>query len=423
MGSTKDLVMDDSYAGRLYQAPEPHKFGFGAWKVSGRFSVADMKGLIPKSEIPQKHFVLAMTAARYWEAAAQVGLPSCYVGMLDANGKIVDTQTLLDRGELSDLVVMKLANTPKGNSKEDLADYHAAIQSGALTVYVADAESIFRAGFPLGSSSFKKMFELAGRKGEYEHLAMYEETVGGLDQIRKDIAEKGMDHFPDLKTYLTGLGLSKLPNPGLMMEGAVSNFTTKFAIGGDEDITEEMARLRMGLGEREHAAWKEMAYRDATHQRAYCKDRGLSNVDGKTEAVVAAGCPLFGDFACTVDENRLMLIYLEKETEEAWLIPSNKEIQRAVFRARGIYAARDRAKERYGDEWHGHLYEFIDKSVVEEATRDSINMMASAIGTVGNKLLGANGSPIFSAKPIGDWVAPFLPYASKLEYLSKEKSD
>ncbi|HLD05576.1 MAG TPA: hypothetical protein VJG90_07685, partial [Candidatus Nanoarchaeia archaeon] len=147
------------------------------------------------------------------------------------------------------------------------------------------------------------------------------------------------------------------------------------------------------------------------HQRAYCQDKGLFNLDGKVEAVVAAGCPVFGDFACTVDENRLMLPYMEGESG-IWLIPSNKEIQRAVFRAGGIYTARDQAKERHGDDWHSHLYEFIDRRVVEEATRDSIDMMAAAIGTVGNKLLGHK---VFEARPLQEWVGPFLPYASKLE--------
>jgi len=49
---------------------------------------------------------------------------------------------------------------------------------------------------------------------------------------------------------------------------------------------------------------------------------------------------------------------------------------------------------------------------IEEATRQSVWMMAQAIGLVGNRLLGQN---VFEARPIDEWVDPFLPYASILE--------
>ncbi len=398
MGSVKDLITDRSRAGRLYWPAEPHAFGTGAWKVSGRFSVADLKDLIPPVEIPDKNFALAMIAGSYWENAAADGMGSCYVGMINADGEIVTTDDLIKSGELSDIIVMKLANTPEGKTAEDLANYHQAIEDGTMTVYVADIEAIFRAGFPLGSSVFKKIFKIAGMEDEYENLATYDEVVQGLGAIRARRDIKGMAE------YLATVGLDMIPNPGHTLKAPVYTYTTKFSLTGDEDISVDEAHERIG----EEGIL--LVERCTGHQIPYCKNRGIVNIDGKVELAMTVDGPVLTDFACTPDENRLMLVYEQDSIE--YLIPANKEIQRAWFRQKGVYAAVDKAKESYGDSWRAHLLEFIDKATIEDAAHESCELMGDAIKTVANLMLGTN---VFDAKPVQDWVGPFLPYASRVQ--------
>lgn len=410
MGSVKELRTDEQ-AKRIMLEPGPHHFGVGAWRVSGRFSVGDLKELIPPVEIPQKNVILAITAAAYWEAAADAGFPNCYIGMLSPEGNTQSVSRLLERGELSDTVVMHLANAPPSPlTAEGLAEYHRAIREGDITTYVADAESIFRAGFPLGSSTFKKIFKAVGSGAEYERLATYEETVAALDGIRAELSHSHALIRPELEDVLRAAGLDRVPNPGHLIHEPVLNFTTKFALSGDEDVSEDEARGRMGLDPEQYGTWKDMVRRNAEHQIAYCAERGIVNIDGKVEAVVDDGASVFTDFACTVDENRLMLRHEVDGTIH--LLPSNKEIQRAIFREAGIYAAIDDAKAAHGDEWREHLVRdgYVTKQELRDATDRSVELMGQAIATVGNRLLGKE---VFDAQPVERWAPAFLPYASR----------
>jgi len=414
MGSVKDLVLE-SRGEYKYQEAKAHRFGLGAWRVSGRFSVGDLKDMIPPFEIQDKNHVLAMMAGAYWEHAESKGMPTCYVGMLDRDWRIVDTQTLLGKGEKSDLIVMKLASTPKEHTDEGIRAYHQAVKDGDLTVYVADAESIFRAGFPLGSSSLGRIFDGAGMGEEYARLATYDETVRGLDEIRRRFGRKG-GRSQRIQTLLAKLGLDYIPNPGATIWPPVLNFTTKFALGGDEDVTEDQARERMGLTPERYEQWKSMVDECARDQIGYDRQRGITNMDGKVEAVVAQRVPRFTDFAKTPDENREMIKHTHNREEI--LVPTNKEIQRAIFRARGIYDAIGKAKEKSQEEygtssrWQDYLYNFTTPRNVEEAARDSVAMMQHAIGFVGNKALQTD---IFDARPLEEWVGEFVPYASRVQ--------
>ncbi|GAH87179.1 unnamed protein product, partial [marine sediment metagenome] len=185
MGSVKDLIVDDSPAGKLYVPPTNDQFGRGAWRVSGRFSVGDLKEQIPESNIKDKAEALTMMTARFFEYLANKhpDIPTCYLGLLDKDGIVTDTQALLDRGQTSNVIVMKLAHLPKTYSNGDLKKYREDLESGALQCGVADVESIFRAGFPLGSSTFKRIFKAVGMGSTYEKLATYDETVKALDEI------------------------------------------------------------------------------------------------------------------------------------------------------------------------------------------------------------------------------------------------
>jgi len=407
MGSVKDLVKDDSLAGKLFIPPTPHSFGRGAWKVSGRFSVGDLKGLIPPMEIEDKNFVLAMTASAYLESAANEGIDSCYEGMMNANGEVVGVRDLLDKGELSDVIVMKLANVPASGKQEDVTAYHKAIRDGDLTVYVADVEAIFRKGVPLGSSVFKKICAMADKGAEYEQTATYEQTVALLDEVRTGILVNGS---PQIMKYLATLGLDSIPDPGAILPRPVFNFTTKFAESGDADITEEEVVNRLG-GNAQLAKELSALLRNCTsHQIKYCEQKGIVNIDGKIEATVTPGGVSLTDFACTPDENRLMLRYTHKGTE--YLLPTNKEIQRAIFRKEGIYDAIEKAKTAHGDKWKSFLLKYTTLNALGNATQESVELMASAIGTVGNRILGKT---VFDAKPIDQWAPAFLPYASRVQ--------
>jgi hypothetical protein len=408
MGSVKDIIVDGPIAQKWHLAASPRAFGTDPWRVSGRFSVGDLKSKIPPLEIAMKNYILAMTAARYWESAASAGFTSCYIGMIDKSNRLVDTATLLQRGELSDIILMRTAFSPGemrcGTKEADLIAYHEAIRRGEATKYVADAESIFRLGFPLGASTFEKIFTAVGKKDAYQTLATFDETVAQLDQIR---AMPNVMENATLQDVLAKAGLDRIPNPGHMLEQPVLNFTTKFGLAGDEDITETEAAKRMGLTPTSYDFWKGLVRRNALHQIDWTADRGIVNIDGKVEAVVTEGKPIFTDFACTVDENRLMLEYEQNST--VFLVPSNKEIQRAIFRKSGIYAAIVTAKQQHGNDWLGHINSYATDAQIADATKESIWMMEQAIATVGNKLLGRN---VFEAKPLESWVESFLPYAS-----------
>ena len=445
MGSVKDLVRDNSPAGRLYTPPKDATFGLGVWKVSGRFSVGDLKSLIPDVDIKDKAEALTMSTASFfeWIATNHPEIPTCYEGILDKDGRISTVDDFLSRGERSNLIVMKLAHVPETFCKGDLQAYRDAISTGRLKCGVADVESIFRHGFPLGSSTLEKIFTEVYGKEEgaklYQTLATYDETVKALDDLRGRVSasssEIGSNPFSGLQKLLKKSQLTAVPNPGYVLKGIVYNSTSKFEIAGDRDLTPEETRRFSGLDEEGYQQWtEEMFPQLAAAQIEFCRQSGIINIDGKAECVAYGRKPVVTDFACTVDENRLMLEVdvpvsgqaFVKEMggrlpiKEKWAIPSNKEIQRAIFRQEGIYSAiadaKTRAKQSGNiDNWRDYMPQVLaDKKIdLKEVTEHSCNLMANAIGEVANRMLG---KPIFDAPPISSWAPSFLPYASKVEY-------
>lgn len=408
MGSVKRLI--PSWPG--YIKPEANKLGLGVWEVSGGFSVGDLKSLIPKQQIAHKPAVLAMTTAAYWETAATDGFISSYIGMLDPDDEIVDVGTLLDRGQTSNRVVMRLAKTPLDYcpklTAKSRAWYHRLIERGSLTAYVADAECIFRLGIPLGSSWLKKLAIAAGFGDRYELVATYDDTAALLDEVRAavDADSKGA---VAVRQMTMQAGLRFVPNPGQMLDFPLMNFDTKFNPAGDQTMSIEEAQWRMHLGDLEFAAWQTILERNALHQRDFCLERGIHDFDGKTECLVVGGVPIFADFAVTVDENRLTIRYVLADGTVIY-VPANKEIQRAIFRQYGIYAAKDAAIRDHGDTWLDCFLQYVPERRIEEATVESVRMMEQVICTVGNMLLGTD---IFPAEPIADWIEPFIPYSSR----------
>jgi phosphoribosylaminoimidazole-succinocarboxamide synthase len=394
----------------------------GPWAVSGRFSVGDLKKLIPESEIKDKAEALTMSTGAFFEWLAQThpDIPTCYVGVADRDGRLTTVGDLVARGDRTNIIVMKLAHVPESYCGGDLVKYRQAISSGELQCGVADVESIFRHGFPLGSSTFEKIFKAVygdedGQK-RYDALATYDETVAALDQIRAIVAEKGMSS--GLEKLLKKSHLDRIPNPGYVLRDIVYNTTSKFEAGGDRDLTPEEERRFSGLSDEGYALWAEKMFPElAKAQIAYCDERGIVNIDGKGECVAYRRMPVVADFCCTVDENRLML---EVEVDGVrWAIPSNKEIQRAIFRQEGVYAAINEAKRRATsggnkDSWREYMPAVLQEKNIDLAaiTEHSCNLMSNAIGEVANRMLG---KPVFDAPPMESWVRGFLPYASKIE--------
>jgi phosphoribosylaminoimidazole-succinocarboxamide synthase len=419
MGSVKDLVRDDSPAGKLYIPPNNVAFGRGVWRVSGRFSVGDLKSLIPDVNIKDKAEALTMSTAAFfeWLAKTHPDIPTCYLGVLDKDGKMTDTTTLLDRGEKTNLIVMKLAHVPDSFCGGNLEVYREALKTGRLECGVADIESIFRHGFPLGSSTFEKIFEAAGMKDRYETLATYEDTVRELNYIRR-VTRMGV-FPPKLTEVLKNAGLRDIPNPGHVLTDIVYDTTTKFEVGGDRRLDDERETQELsGLDEEGYEHWKnEMFPELARAQIAFCAERGILNIDGKAECIAYHRAPIVTDFVCTVDENRLMIVTKIGGVDLA--IPSNKEIQRAYFRQQGVYAAISEAKrvaEAKGENnrWREYMPQMLkDRGIdLKAVSEHSCSLMANAIGEVANRTLGQK---VFDAPPLGDWVLEFLPYASRVE--------
>jgi phosphoribosylaminoimidazole-succinocarboxamide synthase len=416
MGSVKELIISNSPAGKLYKAPTNNEFGLGAWKVSGRFSVGDLKSLIPDSNIENKAEALTMITANFfeWLANKHPDIPTCYEGILDYDGKITDTQDLMTKGQTSNIIVMKLAHVPDTYCKGNLDVYRAALTSGELQCGVADVESIFRNGVPLGSSIIEKIFKAVDMHKEYLMYAKYDETVLGLDIIRKMVAEYGLSNYPSLEKVLSTSGLgTTIPNPGFILNHFVYNTTTKFEESGDRDISEEDAKKLSGLSEEGYRLWADTMFpASSAAQIQYAKERGVLNIDGKGECVAYHRMPIVTDFMCTPDENRLMITV--EQNGETWAIPSNKEIQRAIFREEGIYFAIDAAKGIDPEHWKNYIPDILDSKGIDinAVSKHSCILMGSAISEVANRLLGKT---MFDAKPLNSWVNDFMPYASKVE--------
>jgi len=268
MGSVKDLIVNLRVAGRyglperlarramsLHKSPTNTEFGLGVWGVSGRFSVGDLKGWIPPTEIKDKAEALTMTTAAFfeWLANNYTGISTCYKGVLDQDGRVTTVDHLLQKGDKTNLIVMKLAHIPESFCDGDLTRYREALGSGELQCGVADVESIFRNGFPLGSSTFKKMCKAVGFGDRYEQVATYSDTVALLDEVRAEVGRSGVNE--GLQNILTASGLREIPNPGFVLDNTVFDTTTKFEPSGDREIFEEEARRNSGLDERGYDFW------------------------------------------------------------------------------------------------------------------------------------------------------------------------
>jgi len=305
MGSVKRIITEDPIFGRYNLPPTPSTFGMAAWEGQGTFSVGDLKHKIPDREIPGKQEGLVMQAAAFFEylAGRHRDIPTWWLGLLDNEGKQVDLATLLQRGETTNKFLTKIAHTPESFCGGDLLTYRLALANGILECGVADVESIFRNGFPLGSSSFKRIFKAMGRD-DYEQLATYQETAQALAELRAQY-ETDPDQFPAVQKILEKADfLTTIPNPGTVLEKFVYDSTTKFEVEGDREITEEEARRFSGLSYKGsgykletgynvfngYEAWTKHYFpKIAKAQIDFAREKGLFNIDGKCECIAYRG--------------------------------------------------------------------------------------------------------------------------------------
>ncbi len=422
MGSVKDLIhRNDRVYGKLYRAGTDRSFGVGAWRVKGTFSVRDLKDLIPESNIRYKPEALTMIAGRFFEHLSDRHhfIETCYIGVADHDGKITTVSELLRKGDTSSVFVTKLARTPQTyHGGVDLPTYRTALSSGALKCGVADVESIFRKGFPLGSSTFRKIFRAVDMEEQYDNSATYDKVVEGLDTIRALVTSNGLFGYTVLAEELTKAGLGTvIPNPGYVLKKTVYDTTTKFEAGGDREITPKEAQELSGLDEEGYHEW--VGYilpRVSQAQITFAGERDVFNMDGKVECVAYKRQPVLTDFACTPDENRLMIHYCNDGVQ--YLIPSNKEIARALFTAAGvdvaIRAAKRRAQNDNVDQWKTYLPAILKEHNIDlrEVTDRSVKLMEYAIAETANRILNKT---VFDVPRLETYVDAFLPYASRPE--------
>lgn len=430
MGSVKHLITDPSKgegiayqrAAELYEQPTRTEFGMGVWWVAGTSSVGDLKEVIPSQEIDIKGPALTMMTALFFEKLAEKHpeIPTCYLGLLDKDGKEVSAQQLIDRGDTTNIILMRLAHTPQSYSGGDIGAYRASLDTmfGELKCGVADVESIFRNGFPLGSSTFKKIFNAVGLGSQYNYLATYQETVEALDSLRDFVEEKGLDNFPELQRVLIKYGLGEtIPNPGFVLHHPVYDTTTKFEAAGDRDIYEEEAMHLSGLTPEGYGLWTgEFLPNIVQAQIELAMLSNIINIDGKLECVAYHGEPVLTDFAFTPDENRLMIV--TGEGKERIAIPTNKEIMRAIFRENGIFVVIEEAKAKAAtagklDSWREFVPGLLQRKRIniKGVTEHAYGLMRNAIGEVANRVFDHT---VFDVSPLETWVDDFKPYASRL---------
>ncbi|MCK4590046.1 MAG: hypothetical protein KAT77_06380 [Nanoarchaeota archaeon] len=437
MGSVKDVITTGPIAKKYHKDPTPTEFGQDAWQVKGTFSVKDLKQLIPAVEIQHKAEGLTLQTALFFEYFIEQNNArdsTCYLGVLDPDGNLTTARDLLDKGLTTTQIVMKTAFVPEtyaeaislpadvlGGKAAILATYRHAMESEELQCGVADVESIFRLGFPLGSSTFKRIFRSVGAEKAYQTLATYKETETALGHLRTFVQSLGgVSKFEDLETVLQASGLGEtIPHPGHLLEEPVYDFTTKFEAAGDREITPEEAKELSGLDDDGYMLWTEILFPEfAEAQIKFCRERNIYNFDGKGECVAFRGKPVITDFACTGDENRLMIAY--EHQGQTFLIPSNKEIQRALFTEAGIdvaiSGAKSTAKRKDGttDTWQNYFPVLAQQLNIDlqGVTEHSCNLMSYAMAEVTNRIAGTD---VFDTKPLTEWASAFLPYASKLK--------
>ncbi|MFH1511181.1 MAG: hypothetical protein ABIF10_05800 [Candidatus Woesearchaeota archaeon] len=420
MGSTKDIVNEGNFR-NWHKSPTADEMGRGAMAASGRFSVADLKKKIPDQTIKNKAEILTMTTAAFFEYFKQRNpdIETCFVTLLDRDGKETDLTRLLDKGDTTNLILMKLVHTPETYCGNDLKAYRKALTSGKLQCAVADIESIYRQGFPLGSSTFEKIFKEAGMLHYYEAASTYSDTVEYLNVIRRALSDakqqgrktKAMDDL--LAKYC----LKSVPNPGFLLDKIVYDSTTKFEKAGDRPITKEEEQKLSGLDKEGYDKYTQDIFpRFCQAQVDFVRARGMISYDGKGEVAAYKRKPLITDYACNIDENRNMIPV--SRDGELWAVPTNKEIQRAVFRQNGVYAAKAIAQQKAMDNndpenWINHFDDAIRAKRIdlEEVTRHSCELMAYAAAEVANRTLGRD---VFESKPMQSWLEDFMPFASKV---------
>jgi phosphoribosylaminoimidazole-succinocarboxamide synthase len=248
MGSVKDLT--------ILKAPSDAACGEGYFTFSDRYSVFDW-GEMP-DHIPNKGAALNMMSAFNFEKLAQAGIPSHFLGISldEAHNEPVSN-------------LMKVRLTKVISPENDYQNY-----DGSQHHFLIPLEIIFRNGLPKGSSIFKK-----------------------LERAKSDASA--------IEAILKELGLTEIPQPGMMLPEPRYDFTTKLE-SSDRPLTEAEARRISGLND---AAFEKLLKRAAEVNAFITKQAeaaGFKHYDGKIEAMYDHGEIVLVDVLGTFDENRFL---------------------------------------------------------------------------------------------------------------------
>ncbi len=291
MGSVKDL--------KIMEKATSSKPGVGQFYYSDRYSVFDW-GEMP-DEIKNKGKALSMMGAFFFEKLEEMGIKTHYQGLL-LNGKV---HRLSELSEASDTMQVSLVRVIKPKLESNLYDY--SIYNQNETNFLIPLEVIYRNSLPAGSSVFKRL-------------------------------ENG-------SLTLNEIGLDKMPEPGMVLQNAILDASTKLEVT-DRYLPWKEAQEIAALSDSELVIIKSTTQQINELITQYVKNVSLTNEDGKVE---------YG-----FDENRnLILVDVLGTPDECRFtyegIPVSKEVTRIYYRKSPWFNEVEEAKQKDRLNWKEHV--------------------------------------------------------------------
>ena len=330
MGSVKDLT--------VLNPPTEEELGGGYFSFSDRYSVFDW-GEMP-DHIAGKGRALAMMAAHNFMGLEKIGVRSHFIGM----GSMEDPMRILEQ-RLDYRIpssIMHVQVTRVIPIEGNYGNY-----DGSQRHYLVPLEIIFRNGFPLGSSTFKK-----------------------LERLRK---EGG-----DIDGFLETLGLDGAPEPGDLIDRPLYSYTTKLE-SSDRSLSESEARRISGLTGEKFRGLTSLAGKVNRFITSEAEAGGFIHYDGKIEVMALDDDVVLVDVVGTFDENRF----------SSGGVQISKEILRQAYKKLQpqFVDAVERAKERAADEGESEWKRFCE---VEPSSlpRELVNLVSEIYLSGANRYTG-----------------------------------
>ena len=300
MGSVKDL--------QITKKPTVNAMGVGKFLFSDRFSVFDW-GEMP-DHINGKGAALCAMGAYCFEQLEKKGVKTHYHGLVNAEGKAVRTDQLLEPSSIMEVSLVNVYK-PKTSTVAGKLVHDYSMYTSRLSNCLIPLEIIYRNGLPEGSSVFKRL-------------------------------QHG-------KITLKDLGLDHMPKPGEQLSRPVFDVSTKLE-ETDRYVTWSEAKKIAGLTDNELEDAKAVLLKaDETITEAAFK-AGLKNEDGKIELAFDDKRKLMAvDVLGTLDECRF--------TYEG--VHVSKEVARQFYKKTAWYEDVESAKKEAETngiiDWKAHV--------------------------------------------------------------------